>query len=236
MRISSVLKYAFTSVGIALLLGAAYSYEYTRSFVAEAIQTNGTVIALEPVHSANSTTYRPRVRFEDAEGRSVELSSSTSTSPPSYSVGERVRVFYRRGTPDDAMLDGFFSLWGAATILAALGAVFTLIGAGVFVFAHVKRKREEELRATGLRITTLFQGVEMNKLVRLNHRHPFRVLTQWQNPTTSEVHVFRSENLLFDPTHFIAPGKEITVFIERDNPRRYHMDVSFLPAPGDSIH
>jgi hypothetical protein len=138
-------------------------------------------------------------------------------------------VFYRRGTPDDAELDGYFSLWGAATILAGLGTVFTLIGAGFFVVMHVSRKREEELRASGLRITTVFTSVEMNKLVRVNGRHPFRVLAQWQNPTTSQVHLFHSQNLFFDPANFIAPGKEITVFIERGNPKRYYMDVSFLP-------
>jgi hypothetical protein len=229
MKVFSVIKYVFTSVGIVLLAGAAYSYEHTRSFLAEAVQTDGTVIALEPVRGNDSTTYRPRVRFEDADGRTVEVSSSASTNPPSYSVGETVRVFYRRGTPDDAKLDGYFSLWGAATILAGLGTVFTLIGAGVFVFVHVSRKREEELRASGMRVTTVFTSVELNKFVRVNGRHPFRVLTQWRNPTTSQVHLFHSQNLFFDPASFIAPGKEITVFIERGNPKRYYMDVSFLP-------
>ena len=229
MRISSVLKYVFTLIGVALLTGAAFSYLDTRSFLAEAVQADGTVIALEPVHSSNSTTYRPRVRFQDAAGRAVEVSSSTSSNPPSYSVGETVRVFYRRNAPEDARPDGYFSLWGVATILAALGSVFTLIGGGVFVFAHVIQKREQELRASGLRISTVFQGVERNMLVRLNRRHPFRVLTQWQNPSTSQVHVFRSRNLLFDPSRFIEPGRQITVFIERGNPSRYFMDVSFLP-------
>jgi hypothetical protein len=229
MNVFNVIKYVFTSVGIVLLAAAAYSYEHTRSFLAEATHADGTVIALEPVLRDGSTTYRPHVRFEDADGRTVEVSSSASTYPPSYAVGETVRVFYRRGTPDDAKLDGYFSLWGAATIFAGLGTVFTLIGAGFFVAVHVSRKREKELRASGLRITTDFTSVEVNKFVRVNGRHPFRVLTQWQNPATSRIHLFRSENITFDPTRFIAPGMQITVFIERGNPKRYFMDVSFLP-------
>lgn len=53
-------------------------------------------------------------------------------------------------------------------------------------------------------------------------------MTQWKNPNTGEVHQFRSDPLCYDPAAHIKTDK-ITVYIERNSPGKYFMDVSFLP-------
>ena len=40
--------------------------------------------------------------------------------------------------------------------------------------------------------------------------------------------IFHSENLWFDPTRFVK-RKQVTVLLDPNNPKRYHMDTSFLP-------
>ena len=42
------------------------------------------------------------------------------------------------------------------------------------------------------------------------------------------MHVFESDNVWFDPTSYVK-GRKITVFIENDNPKKYLVDLSFLP-------
>jgi len=59
-------------------------------------------------------------------------------------------------------------------------------------------------------------------------RHPFRVIAQWQDPSTAKIRVFKSHNLWFDPSRFITQ-KQIRVFLDRNNPKRYYVDLSFLP-------
>jgi hypothetical protein len=48
------------------------------------------------------------------------------------------------------------------------------------------------------------------------------------DPTSNKVRVFHSENLYFDPTQYVN-RKQVTVLLDPENPKRYHMDVSFLP-------
>lgn len=228
MKVFTIIKYVFTVIGLALLVGAFFAYRSTSGFLATAQTAQGTVIDLVPSRSSDSTTYRPVVRFVTAEGRPIEFASSSGSNPPSYARGESVQVLYAPQTPEDAKINGYFALWGATTILGALGAVFFAIGGGIFLAGSLTRRKGEFLRSQGQPIETMLQGVERNESISANGSHPYRVVTQWQNPATGEIHVFKSENLWYDPTPLLQRDR-ITVLIERDNPRRYLVDLSFLP-------
>jgi hypothetical protein len=215
-------------IGIAMLLGAFFLYRSTSSFLATAITAPGTVTELVAVRSDDSTTYKPVVQFTTAKGEAIEFASSTSSSPPSYRVGESVQVLYRENDPRDAKINGYFSLWGGSVILAGLGAVFFSIGGGIWLFTKLKARSDEHLQTHGTPIATDFQSVELNDSLTVNGKHPFRIVTQWQNPATSELHIFKSNNLWFDPARFIK-DKRIRVFIDVSNPKKYYVDTAFLP-------
>ncbi|MDR2174134.1 MAG: hypothetical protein LBE32_08070 [Burkholderiales bacterium] len=75
---------------------------------------------------------------------------------------------------------------------------------------------------------TDFQSVALNTSLRVNGRHPFHVLTQWQDPITGEIRIFESHNVWFDPTQYCT-NQQITVYIEPGDPKKYYVDLSFLP-------
>ena len=73
-----------------------------------------------------------------------------------------------------------------------------------------------------------FQSVKINRSFKVNGRNPYQILAHWQNPATSELHVFVSDNIWFDPTDYIDQD-DIVVLIDKDNPSSYYVDTSFLP-------
>lgn len=228
MKVIAIVKYVFTLIGIGMLVGALFVYRSTSSFLAEAIKAQGTVVELKASRSGNSTTYRPVVKFTSQNGQAIEFVSSIGSHPPGYSEGQKVDVFFLPADPRNAKISGFFSLWGGSAILGGMGGVFFLIGTGIILASTLKSRKDEYLRKNGTRIETEFQGVELNTTLSVNGAHPFRILTQWQNPLTSDLHIFKSNNIWFDPASFIE-SKKIMVFIEKDNPKKYHVDLSFLP-------
>jgi len=229
MKTIRIIQYAFAAIGLAMLAGALFWYQSVKSFVAEASVAQGTVVELARSQSGSgSPTFRPVVRFKAADGQAVEFTSSSGSNPPSYRRGETVEVFYRPSDPQNALINGLFALWGGPLIVGGMGAAFFLIGAGLWLSTRLKGQRDEYLRARGMPIQTKFQGVEINRSFEVNGAHPFRIVTQWQNPATSEVHIFKSNDLWFDPSDYIK-HEQVTVFIEQNNPKNYLVDLSFLP-------
>ena len=228
----SFVKYTFTLLGIGMLIGAFFLFSNTHNFLKSSLTTTGTVIKLISSKSDDSTTYRPVVEFKTPAGKIIEFTSSAGSNPPSYSKGEIVEVYYDEATPEKAKINGFFSLWGGVTILGILGAVFSTIGASLLIATRQKSKNIERLKLIGSPVKAKFQSVEKNGSYTLNKRNPYQIYAQWKNPMTSKLHIFKSDNIWFDPTDHIIDD-EITVLIDRKNPKKYHMDISFLPEVAD---
>lgn len=228
MRVYDFLTYLFSAVGGAFLFGAFLWYQSTVTFLDEALEVPGVVSDLVYSRSGDSNSYYPVVRFEDSLGRMVEFRSSSGSNPPSYDRGDEVSVFYRPEEPENARIDGLFSLWGGALVLGILGVAFAMVGILMMLVPRIRKARGARLRKTGHLVTASLQTVELNTSLVVNGQCPFRIVTQWQDPATAKLHVFRSENLWFDPTDYL-PGESIGVYISPGNPQRYWVDTSFLP-------
>ena len=121
-----------------------------------------------------------------------------------------------------------FSLSSGQLIIAGAVLVFFLVAGGTIYYLLWKKRREKYLKKYGIPIETDFQSVEINTSLEVNGQHPFRVLSQWKNPVTNDVHIFHSNNIWFNPSKYIE-GTKIIVYIERNNPKKYYLDLSFLP-------
>lgn len=223
-----IVKYIFTLIGAALLIGALLMYNSTQDFLDRAVITEGTVIDLIRSQSEDSDTYTPFVKFRTKNGEIVEFVSSTGGGPNSYSIGEVVSVAYLEDSIDKAEINDTSSLWGGVMILAGMGSVFFLIGLSIILFGASKNKKVKYLKEKGTPVVAKFQSVEVNPRIEFNGKNPYQICAQWINPATSKLHIFNSDNIWFDPTNHID-REEITVLIEEGNPSKYHVDISFLP-------
>jgi hypothetical protein len=235
--ICAVVFSIFPLVGLGMLAGAFFSYQKTNSFVKEAAKAEGTVVDLVVVRliqdnrrPTTSYSYRPTIRFMNSQGTEVEFTSQTGSNPPSYSKGQKVEILYKPDKPQDARINDLFPLWGDSILLAGMGGLFLIIGTPIpvliiFLFGE---RNHEYLKKSGVPIQTRFQRVELNTSLSMDGVHPFVVLTEWQDPSTSELHTFQSQNLWFDPSDHIT-SENITVFIEKNNPKKHYVDLSFLP-------
>jgi hypothetical protein len=219
--------YVFLGVGILLLFLSLVVWSKTRSFVARAATAQGSVTELIEVRDDDdgSSTYKPVVKFIAAGGEEITFTSSYSSRPPAYEVGERVEVLF---LPGDARIKGFGSLWFGPLILGGLGTVFSAIGLGILLRGRANARKAGYLMAYGNAVLTDVQGVVQNTSLTVNGRHPWRITSQWLDPASNKVRVFHSANLWFDPAKFVTSG-QVTVLLDPADPRRYHMDVSFLP-------
>jgi hypothetical protein len=219
--------YVFLGIGILMLVLALVLWNETRRFITRAATAQGTVTELLEVRDDDdgSVTFKPVVKFVAAGGEEVTFTSSYSSRPPAYDVGEAVEVLY---LPGDARINGFGSLWFGPLLVGGLGTVFAGVGLGILLTTRANARKADYLMAYGNAIQTDLQGITRNTSLTMNGRHPWRITSQWLDPVSNKVRVFNSANLWFDPTKFVT-GKQLTVLLDPKDPQRYHMDVSFLP-------
>ena len=218
----------FATIGFTLLLIGSWLYTRESRFTSRAVHTTGTVVDLD--YSRNSDgggTYHPVVVFRTQRGDTVRFRSSVGTSPPSHKIGERIEVLYDPDNPGAAHTAGFFSNHIGTFVFGLLGVIFGLVG-GIWIYV-VRRAEQlaEELRHSGKRIEAKVTEVERRLNLQVNGKNPWRIVCQYQDPATQEVYVYRSANLWFDPAEWVK--ETVPVFVDRNDPKKYHVDLSFLP-------
>ncbi len=231
MKTRNILIYLSILIGAGMLIGTFFICKNTSQFIEKAIITQGTVVEIFESYSNDSEdydiTYYPLIEFTDAYGTQIEFESFGS-NPPRYSVNEMVEVIYDPEYPDIAEINDYFSLWGGATILGIFGFVIFSIGGSFFAYDMKKKSRLKYLKKNGKKIETKFKSVIINTSYEVNGENPFIVFTHWRDPETAKLHIFKSDHIWFDPTDYIITDK-INVLIDRENPKKYWVDLSFLP-------
>ena len=226
-----VLVIVFTVVGIGLMAGGFFAGLKVHRFLEAAVSADGTVTGNVRAHGHRGNVFYPRVRFSTTDGQQISFVSGVGTNPALYGVGDPVPVIYDPHDPDHASIRSLVTLWLLPMILGGIGVVFSCVG-GVLAIVKVSIARKNAwLSEHGLRIQAQFTGVFLNRSVRVNGIHPYRIQCQWLDPMTNRIRVFESTNLWFDPTAYIT-AKTLDVLIDRDRPNRYMVDTAFLPKAG----
>ncbi|MFJ3638338.1 DUF3592 domain-containing protein [Streptomyces sp. NPDC090108] len=133
----------FLAIGLALAGGSV-------SFLSEAKRAPGTVVGMDwrsgssGQHGVGRRTHsgptaHPVVAFTAADGVRRTFTGSVGSKPPAYDEGERVEVLYRPGSPEDARIDSFVSLWLLPLVFGGIGLVITGVGTAVAVVMRRQR-------------------------------------------------------------------------------------------------
>lgn len=112
-------------------------------------------------------------------------------------------------------------------VLGIQSLVFGSIGLCFWGHARKKERMREELLASGYPQLAEVTEVERVLNVRINSRHPYRVICRIRREGV--LHEYRSDMLSHNPG--LLPGDPITVYIDRQNDSRYYVDVESASPP-----
>jgi hypothetical protein len=129
----------FSAIGLINFGVGTYFYFSTSAFLKRAITTTGSVTALQPGPSQGGTV-SPTIQFTDAEGQAHSITSSISTSPPSYAIGQSVQVLYEPGHPDGAIIKSFAPIWFLTILFFGVGIMPLLFGLACLIGWRVARR------------------------------------------------------------------------------------------------
>jgi hypothetical protein len=223
----------FAVIGLGLLIGGVVSIQQTRRFLATASSVPGVVtenVWREDRSSNNNTNWAfyPRIRFRTTDGQEITFITNSGSSPPAYRVNEPVTILYDPQQPYHAYIQSFSELWLLPTILCGLGIVFCSFGVVAVIWKGISARKNAWLEQNGRRVQAEFTRVELNTSLEVNGANPYRIVCQWLDPASNQMHIFHSANIWFDPTSYI-PGKTVEVLVDPNRPHRYLVETPFLP-------
>src|SRR5699024_5646502 len=111
----------FLAIGLGMLIGGIYFLLQSSSFRAKAKMTTGTVVDRSVSISDGSQMYTPIIEFQPTWGENIRFHSSVASSPPKYSIGDKVEVYYLPDDPSHAKIASFMSIWLGPLALSILG-------------------------------------------------------------------------------------------------------------------
>jgi Protein of unknown function (DUF3592) len=216
----------FLAVGLIFLGVGLFLGLNTIRYNAAAVKTTGTVVDL--LEKGNHA-FSPVVVYADANGVRHRYISGVSSKPAGYRIGESVEIYYDPKNPDDASIAGWREYF-LSLITGVLGLIFSLVGLGYFVIRKISHSRHEQLKQSGLLLHADIVGVEINSFVSVNNRHPFFIRCEAKDALTGMTSSFKSGFIWSDPRPAIGNNKKIDVYVDRNNSRKYYVDISPFEA------
>lgn len=145
-NVSRLVGGIFMGLGGIMLAIVVYLIQSNYQFAQRAIPVKGVVVRYDNHQSSNdnggsTTMYTPTFEY-DFEGKTYTYKSNTSSSSPSYEIGEEVDVLVDPNDPNEILIDNFWEKWFLPAVLGFMGAMFSGMGYLVYrVFGkqpHVK--------------------------------------------------------------------------------------------------
>jgi len=125
--------------------------------------------------------------------------------------------------------------WFVPGICGALGLPLTGLALATGFAAWRQRSDRLWLAEHGIRIVAGPLQVERTLqdmgARNLGSERPYLIVAPWRNPLDGTVHRFASDPILYDPQPWMTGRTQVEVLIDPQAPRRYWMDVDFLPPP-----
>lgn len=201
-------------IGCLFSVSGVYLLVQHSAFIQESVETQGTILITPQNH-------QPVVKFVNAEGKTYTFLAKNQAL--AERAGEKVDVRYLSASPDQAKLadDDVDFILSIICILAGL----LLEAPWIFFRAH--QQKVQRLLKEGEPVTAQITGIEKNRSINVNGRSPWRLICQWQN-SAGEIVLFNSANIWYDPEPYLT-SETLTVYLDRNNPKSYHVDISFLP-------
>ena len=113
--------------GILVLIGFVILMR-TRSFMASAQQTKGTVIRMVSSSGSDGISYAPVFQFKSINGATIEVAEKLYSNPPQFKTGQEVDILYDPQDPQHARVNKGFNLYFTPALLGGMGLLFFGVG------------------------------------------------------------------------------------------------------------
>jgi len=212
-------KILFVICAIIIAAGVAI-YVEASAYQKKSKITQGTVV------NTSMSRYEIKYTSDDGIERTYKQPQSRSKhAVRTYRDGEIVKVFYLKDNPDESTIyDGKkggrnIVFWGSMLLLFNLYMVYT---------NRKRAKKSNSFRTTGRKVEAQILKIDIDMETTVMNRHPYYILCKWVDPMSGREYLHTIKYIWDEPKPLLAGRNTIDVYIDRNDPEKYFMDIEFL--------
>lgn len=124
------------TIGLVLTFFAYSQYQKTVKLQDIGRKTTAHVIRLITVQGDDGNTYKPVFEYLDRSKNTKTFVSDVSSSPPSYKIGDKVKIVYNPKEESDVKVISYWGLYRWTIILIAIASPLLIIGGGYLLYVR----------------------------------------------------------------------------------------------------
>lgn len=200
---------------ITIAAGTAIFFEAS-SFQKTAKITVGTVDA-----SDNTFFY---VKYLSDDGKEWTHRGSQAKNKK-HRAGEKFTVFYQIENPEKSRINDGVKTGRNIIVIGIVMLAFDLF----LIYTNRKRNRiADNFKQTGRKVEAEITGVITDLNITVMDKHPYLINCRWTDPISGKEYSHSIDQIWKDPAPFLAGRRHIDVYIDRNNPDNYFLDIDFL--------
>ena len=114
----------------------------------------------------------------------------------------------------------------AALVLLPMSIIFIAVGTIPLICKAIRKGRADKLLTAGMGVWAKVDHVEVVTRYSVNGMHPRKIVASYRDDYTGEEHFCKSDNIWDNRYYNLDQGTDIKVYLDRDDKRRYYVDVS----------
>jgi hypothetical protein len=139
--------------------------------------------------------------------------------------GEEIMVYYQIDNPDKARISNGAKGGKKVIFWAFILLLFNLLS---IYFGKKKETSEKKFKTTGRKVEAEILKIEKDFSLTVLKENPWCIDCKWTDPMTGREYTHTIRYVWQDPKTLLAGRNRIDVYIDRDDPEKYYMDIAFL--------
>jgi len=174
---------------------------------------------------SSTSISRFEIKYYSDDGNERIYAGNQSSKGRKYHDGEEIKVYYQIDNPDKARIsDGVRGgkkvvFWVSMLLLFNIYAVY---------HTRKKNKSENSFKTTGRKVEAQILKTGIDESHTVFNKTPYCVECKWVDPMTGKEYYHTIRYVWQDPKILLAGRDRIDVYIDRDDPEKYFMDIAFL--------
>lgn len=223
LTVPGLLALIFGIIGATfLIIGIVMAVNHA-SFRRNAVETTAVITEITEYHSGDDVRHTVHVRYEV---NGITYDNTLNEYSSDMYVGGTITIYCESDNPQNVR----------GNVLGYLGVIFACVGgafvavAAVLIIVNLRKSGEiRRLMESGRREHVPISEIRQLSNVRINSLYPYIIICRWREPLGEELE-FKSRYILEDPHYPLEQAgiTTMTIYMDEDNPRKYHMDTTPL--------